>query len=82
MIYGFYIFVFTTLIGAIIAALPDIPYDQDVTTSIHAVWLYVQAFSWLFPISTLVTVVQIAIAFHLSIFVFDFSLKVYELVRK
>jgi len=42
---------------------------------------YVNDLSWLFPVSTLLTVLVFATAFHVALLGYDLALKVFHMIR-
>lgn len=72
MIADFLIGLPALLINAILQVLPvggTVP--QDFVTSVYSIWGYVNEFSIVVPVQTLLTVLALAMAFHLGILVFN-----------
>jgi len=81
MITGFLISIFTAFVGFLIGLLPVIAFPTEFGDAVELVWGYVQAMSFLFPVATLLSVLSIAITFHLGVFGFKFTRWVIHLVR-
>lgn len=81
MITGFLLTILTALFSAFIAVLPVVAMPTEWLDAITLVWGYINAFSWLFPIDTFASVISFAIVFHLALFTYDVSLKIYHMIR-
>jgi hypothetical protein len=81
MISGFFLLIFFVLIDFFIGLLPVFDIPSEVLQAFALGWGYMQSFSWLFPITTLVSVLSVAVFFHVSLLGYDLSLKVYHLIR-
>jgi len=68
MIFNFFLSIPAYLIGALISILPDggtVP--QEWVSAVSSMWNYVEAFSFVVPIETLLWCLGIALTFHISI---------------
>jgi len=67
MITGFFLQIGLSLLQFFVGLLPVIAFPTQITTAFQTVWGYVNAFSFIFPVATLVQVLVIAGIFHLTI---------------
>lgn len=81
MITGFFLNILYSFIVFFINLLPVVGLPSDWATAFVLVWSYLMSFSFLFPVSTLITVLGYAFGFHLILLSYDLSLKVYHLIR-
>jgi len=81
MITGFFILLITALANAIVGLLPTYGLPTEWVTGVNMIWGYMNALSFLLPVGTLLTVLGIALFFHVSIFVWHLSLKLYHMLR-
>jgi len=81
MITGFFLQVLTTLITFFVMILPVIAVPQGWLDAISLVWGYINAMSFLLPISTLLQILGLVVVIEVFLFIYHFSLKVYHLVR-
>lgn len=73
MITGFFLSIFYVLLSFIVSLLPVINIPADLLTAFTFSWSFVTALSWLLPVNTLLTVLSLAIFFHISVLVWHFS---------
>lgn len=81
MITGFIVSIFTGFVAFLIGLLPVVDFPSEIATAIVLVMGYVNAMNWLFPVSTLITCLGIAITFEIGVFVFKFTRWIIHLVR-
>jgi len=68
MIIGFFLTILTGILSFFIQLLPVVDFPSQITTGVYFFWYYMNAASFLFPMSTLLTVLGIALTFHVTIF--------------
>jgi len=81
MITGFLLSILYTVIAFFVGLLPIIAMPSGWTDALSLIWSYLNSFSFLFPVATLVSVLVFAVAFHLVLLTYDLSLKVYHMIR-
>jgi len=81
MITGFLMQMGIALIGFFVGLLPIVAMPSGWTDAFTLIWGYMNAFSFLFPMATLVSVLSLALTFHLTLLGYDVSLKVYHMIR-
>jgi len=81
MITGFFLQIFVTVLGFFVSLLPLTPYPVDVANAILSVWDYINAFSFLFPVTTLLQVLTIAFLFHATVIAWHFAHMVARYLR-
>jgi len=81
MITALFLNIFISLIGFVLAVLPEYGLPQGFSDAIALMWAYVQPWGFLFPIGTLSSVIAVAAFFHLSLLGYDLFLKVYAMIR-
>lgn len=81
MIIGFFIQLITVLVTAFVSLLPVINIPTGWTDAITLIWGYVNAMSFLLPISTLLTILGLVVSIEVFIFTYHFSLKLYHMIR-
>jgi len=81
MIVGFFLSILTTLIVFFVGLLPIIAFPASVTSAISLVWGYINAMSFLLPVTTLLQILGLVVSIEVFLFIYHFSLKVYHLVR-
>jgi len=81
MITGFFLQIFYTLIAFFVGLLPIVSMPSGWTDALSLIWGYLNTFSFLFPIATLVSVLTFAVTFHLFLLGYDLALKVYHMIR-
>jgi len=81
MIVGFLIKLFAAFVSFLIGLLPVVAFPSGIATAITTVMGYVNALSWLFPVSTLITVLGIMITYEIGIFTFKFTRWLIHLIR-
>jgi len=81
MITGFLIALFSAFVAFLIGLLPVVAFPSEIATALATVMGYVNAMAWLFPVATLLSVLGIAITFHIGIFTFKFTRWLIHLIR-
>jgi len=81
MITGFFLQIFYALVSFFIGLLPVIAMPASWTSALSLVWTYLNQYSFLFPVTTLVSVLSFAVVFHLALLGYDLSLKIYHMIR-
>jgi len=81
MIIGFFLQIGLTFLTFILGLLPVIPVPVALVNSFTLLWGYVTALSWLLPVSTLLTVLAIAITFHISMILWNFAHLIARYIR-
>lgn len=81
MITGFLLQIFYVLITFFFSFLPAITLPSGVTSAITTAFGFMNQFTFLFPLATLLSVVVIAISFHLALLTFDFVIWLIHLLR-
>jgi len=81
MITGFFLQIGYTLVAFFVGLLPVIAMPSGWTNAISLIWYYLNSFSFLFPVSTLVQVLTFAIIFHVALLGYDIALKAYHMIR-
>jgi len=73
MITGFFLQIFYTILEFFLNLLPVAPFPTEIGSAIAQTWGYIQAWSFLFPVSTLLAALGIAFTYHAAIFVWHLS---------
>jgi len=81
MIIGFLISIMTAFFGFILGLLPEVAIPQGWVDAVALIMEYVNGLSWLFPVSTLLTVLFFALTFHAVLLGYDISLKLFHMLR-
>jgi len=81
MITGFFLRIFYVVVSFFVGLLPVIPLPAAFASAIALFWGYLNQFSYYFPMTTLVSVIGFAVAFHAILLGYDVSLKIYHLIR-
>jgi len=81
MIIGFLLGLAYSMVAFFVGLLPVIPLPDGVTTAFVTVLAYLNAWSFLIPVETLLNVLSFAISFHVILLGYDLSLKVYHMIR-
>jgi len=69
MISTFLLIIISTFLGLLVNLVPSLPaFPQSWVDAINLVWGYINVFSFIAPVGTLVTVLGLALAFHGIIF--------------
>jgi len=69
MITGFLLQIFYSLLYFFAARLPAIAFPAAITGAIQTIWYYINAVSFLLPVSTILIVLGLAMVFHSVILV-------------
>jgi len=67
MITGFFLKILYVLISFFVGLLPVAVFPTEITVAINTVWYYINGFSWLFPLGTLLSVITVATLFPATI---------------
>jgi len=67
MITGFFLQVFYAVIAFFVGLLPVSDFPTQITSAIQAAWYYINSFSYIFPVGTLLTIIGIATIFHAAV---------------
>jgi hypothetical protein len=81
MITGFFLQTFYIVITFMVGLLPTIALPAAFLSALSLAVGYLNAFSFLLPVGSLLTVIGFAITFHLALLTFDFTLWVIHLLR-
>lgn len=81
MIIGFLIQILVIFVSFFIQLLPVIPLPTGWIGAVTLFWGYVNALNFLFPVTTLLTVLLIALSFHLAILLLRLALWIIHLLR-
>jgi len=81
MITGFFISIVTTVVVFFVGLLPIIAVPMDWISAVNLIWGYMNALSFLLPISTLLTILSLVITIEVAVFLWHFSLKLYHMIR-
>lgn len=69
MIIGFFLAILQAVVGFIVGLLPTIPLPTGVNDAVSLAWGYINALDWLLPIDTILSVLALAMTFHVSILI-------------
>jgi len=64
MITGFFLSLFYTLLFFFVNLLPYVAFPVGLVSAISTIWYYVNALSFLLPVSTILTILGLAMIFH------------------
>jgi len=81
MITGFLLSVLYALIAFFIALLPATAIPTAALTAIVSLVGFINAYSFLFPVSTLLTVLGVVMTYYITMLVFDTGLWIIHLIR-
>jgi len=81
MITGFFLSLFLSLASFFVALLPSVAFPASLSAAISTAFGYLNMFSYLFPVATLLTVIGFALLYYIVVFGLDISLWVIHLVR-
>jgi len=81
MITGFLLQILYVVVAFFVGLLPTIDVPVGWTSSIALMMSYVNGLSWLFPVSTLLSVLGLAVTFHVALLGYDLSIKIYHMLR-
>lgn len=81
MITGFFLQVAYLFLVFMIGLLPIVAIPTAWLNALTLIWGYVNALNFLFPVSTLLTVVVFALSFHVAILLLRMLLWVIHLIR-
>jgi len=73
MIVGFFLGIFYTVLSFVVHLLPVISFPSEITAAVTAVGGYLNAWTFIFPVSTLFTVLGLAFVFHFSVMAWHYS---------
>jgi len=81
MIVGFFLQIFYSIIHFFVDLLPVIAYPEQIDAAAKTAWGLINAFSYIFPVSTLAQVLGVALVFHGTVLVWRMSNWVLHLLR-
>lgn len=81
MITGFFLNVLLVLLNFFFGLVPPFPMPAPVLSSLTFIVGLMNAWTWLFPVGTLLTVVGLSISFHLALVLFDLAIWIIHLIR-
>jgi len=81
MITGFFLQIGYAIVAFFVNLLPIVSIPGGWLSSFTLIWSYLNAFAFVFPVSTLVQVLTFAITFHLALLGYDLALKIYHMIR-
>jgi len=73
MVIGFFLTVFYTFISFFVNILPTIAFPTGISDAILAIWYYINAYAYIFPVVTLLQVLGIAFIFHGAVLLWRLS---------
>jgi len=73
MITGFFLAIFYSFLSFFIVLLPMSTFPAEITTAFATIGGYINALSFLLPINTLLTVLGLAMIFHVTILLWRLS---------
>jgi len=81
MITGFFIQIIAAVVLFALAILPTGDLPSGITDALVLIWSYINMFSFLFPVDTLLSVLLLAFLYHGILLLFDMALWVIGLIR-
>jgi len=81
MITGFFLSIFTAIISFFVGFLPTVPIPAGVLNAFTSVWAFINAYSFLLPVNTMLEVLGIVMTYYVAILVFDIALWIIHLLR-
>lgn len=69
MITGFFLRVLYIIMAFFVGLLPSSVFPPEITQGVQTAWYWINAFSWLFPVGTLLSVLALATLFHGSLII-------------
>jgi len=81
MITGILITIVATVFTFIVSLLPTIPLPTGITDALTLIWSYINMFSFLFPVDTLLTVLVLALLYHIIFLFWDMGLWIIGVIR-
>lgn len=81
MITGFILSIFYSFLAFFIGLLPVIAFPSEITNAISTLWGYINAWSFLFPVSTLLAALTIAFVYHGVVLAWHFAELIAHYVR-
>jgi len=81
MITGFFLSIFTAIISFFVGLLPTVPIPAGALNAFTSVWTFINAYSFLLPVSTMLEVLSIVMTYYVAILVFDIALWIIHLLR-
>jgi len=81
MITGFFLSVIFSVISFFLGLLPTTSFPLAISQAVNSAWGYINAFSFLFPVGTLLICLGIVLGYYITIFALDIGLWVIHLIR-
>jgi len=85
MIIGFFLSLFLSILQFVIGLLPaatgTLAFPAAITTAVATIGYYMNAWSYIFPVSTLLSVLVVAFLFHGAVFVWHFFHMIMRYIR-
>lgn len=69
MITGFFLYLLYALLSFLVGILPTLAFPASFASALNVAWYYVNALSFLLPMTTLLTVLGFAMAFHAAVLI-------------
>lgn len=71
MIVGFFLNIGYTIANFFVSLLPTVDFPSEISGALATVWGYVNEFSFIFPVGTLLTILGLAMAFHVAVMLWN-----------
>jgi len=71
MITGFFISVFASILSFVVGFLPTIAFPTEITAAVLYIWSFVNLFSMVIPVQTILTVMLLMFSYYGIIFLWD-----------
>jgi len=81
MITGFFLTIFAVILNFFVNLLPIYAFPPQISDAIQKIWIYINSFSFLFPVNTLLSVLLIAMIFHGTVIAWHFAHVVMRYLR-
>lgn len=81
MITGFFLRIGFIVLNFVVGLLPVIAFPTAITSAVVAVAGYINAWSYIFPVGTLFTVLTLAMIFHIAVIVWKYAHLVGRYIR-
>jgi len=81
MITGFFMMLATSVVLFFVGLLPVIAIPTGWTDAVTLIWGYVNAMSFLLPVTTLLQILFLVVSIEVAVFVWHLSLKLYHMLR-
>jgi len=73
MIPGFFLSIFLVMLQFFVNLFPVVAYPTQITSAVNFIWGYINAVNFLFPVSTLLTILGLALTYHVAVFLWRAS---------